>query len=133
MQFQVQGFLALVLDSREIVWTWPSLMSGQPTLNLVKLAIVGKTATATNKTTSEPSLLALALSPGIRTVNPGFYSPGIEVYSVSLQYTLSSGLYVEVNYVQVSGSETFAYLRARFSCVLALKSKILLKLDPRES
>ncbi|KAH0567568.1 hypothetical protein KQX54_010760 [Cotesia glomerata] len=51
----VQGFLALVLYSREIVWTWSLLMSGQPTLNLVKLAILGETATATNKTTSEPS------------------------------------------------------------------------------
>lgn len=59
----------------------------------------------------------LGLGFGIRTVNPGFYSPGIEVYSVSSLYTPSlygvcvcKSLYVEVNYVQVSSRKTFAYL-----------------------
>jgi len=60
------------------------------------------------------------LSLGIRTVNPGFYSPGIEVYSVLSRprpcapYPFA---YVCLSYVQPSYGKTFAYLRFSTRCV----------------
>lgn len=59
------------------------------------------------------------LSLGIRTVNPGFYSPGIEVYSVLSRprpcapYPFA---YVCLSYVQPSCGKTFAYLRSSTRC-----------------
>jgi len=60
------------------------------------------------------------LSLGIRTVNPGFYSLGIEVYSVLSRprpcapYPFA---YVCLSYVQPSYGKTFAYLRFSTRCV----------------
>lgn len=51
------------------------------------------------------------VSLGIRTVNPGFYSPGIEVYSV-LSARCVRAPFVWLSYVQPSRGKTFAYLRS---------------------
>lgn len=94
--------------------TRPSLMS-QPT----------PCATATNRTvpgrdgTGRDGTGQDRLSLGIRTVNPGFYSPGIEVYSVLSRpwpcapYPFA---YVCLSYVQPSCGKTFAYLRSTTRC-----------------
>lgn len=77
-------------------------------------------ATATNRTASERDGTGQdRLSLGIRTVNPGFYSPGIEVYSVLSRprpcapYPFA---YVCLSYVQPSCGKTFAYLRSSTRC-----------------
>lgn len=68
-------------------------------------------ATATNRTASGQDR---TVSFGIRTVNPGFYLPGIEVYSV-LSSPRPCASYPSrtcvLSYVQPSCGKTFAYLR----------------------
>lgn len=94
--------LRLAGASREKILRYarPSLMS-QPTPR----------ATATNRTASG---LDSTVSFGIRTVNPGFYLPGIEVYSV-LSSPRPCASYPSrtcvLSYVQPSCGKTLAYLR----------------------
>lgn len=94
--------------------TRPSLMS-QPTpcATATNRTAPGRDGTGWDRTGQD------RLSLGIRTVNPGFYSPGIEVYSVlswprpCASYPFA---YVCLSYVQPSCGKTFAYLRSSTRC-----------------